>query len=206
MTVVQETKEYSDASAQHDIADHTSSILVQTDVPPQRSLASSETQTEADKAPLPQGVDEAVQASVPEASSSSAPIPVQPVPAESPPSYARLLEEEREKIGMAELAKWHPSGEPSDLQVSSDAVAEWHRVKAELGMSCLAIDHALENATVLGPRAEAEVPEVLAIKGPRRSLLSRDDFRFYFSVAVVVLGMFLLSSSKFTTFFYPLES
>lgn len=144
--------------------------------------------------PAPKVVEE-VPTPSPEPSTSSVPAPT--VPAEAPPSYARLLEEEREKIGLAELAKWHPSEDPSDVAVSSDAVAEWARVKAELGMSCLAIDRALENATVTGPRAVTKAPEALAIEQAKRPLFSRDDLTFYGAVALTVIGLFILSSCKF---------
>lgn len=176
-------------------------MTVQTDAMPERRLATAEIQTDVIEAPVPEEevVEELPESSPGASSSSPAPVATSSVPNEAPPSYARLLEEEREKIGLAELARWHPSGDSGDLNVSTDAVAEWARVKAELGMSCLAIDRAFESATVTGPRAVVKAPEIISSKQQKRTLFSRDDLMFYGGVAMTVIGLLLLSSRKFTT-------
>ena len=78
-----------------------------------------------------------------------------------PPCYTELMEEDREKIGMEELAKWHSgihSLEPVLNGISSDAVQEWSRVKEELGVTCTAIDEIVEKSEIHGPRATREYP------------------------------------------------
>ncbi len=85
-----------------------------------------------------------------------------PVPGPSqlpPPPYAHLLEEEREKIGMEELAKWHSgihSLKPVPNGISSDAVEEWSHVKEELGVTCTAIDEIVQKSETRGPRVNRE--------------------------------------------------
>jgi len=76
-------------------------------------------------------------------------------PVDAPPSYSRLVEEEIQKLELAELAKWHSgrdSTDPLPQGVSSDAVEEWKRLKSELGFSCLAIDEVVQKSQVTGPR------------------------------------------------------
>lgn len=157
--VVLITKEYADAETQHIHSDFTVTASSQTMPTERGQLVSVDAQTSAGVDLLPSTVTVSTQTeddtpdtldSQPTAGPSS-----QTIPAEEPPSYARLLEEERDKIGLAEVSKWHAglhstAGIPHG--VSIDALNEWDRLKVEVGFSCSVVDQVLANSDVRGPR------------------------------------------------------
>lgn len=132
-------RDYSHKAAQHDPSEYTTESGAQTlDAEPSTSHA-------ADASSSTAGPSKLVTANV----------GTTPSPADAPPSYSKLLEEEREKVGLAEVAKWHSGRETTEALpqgVSSDVIAEWKRVKEELGFSCLAIDEVIAKSEVTGPR------------------------------------------------------
>lgn len=131
-------RDYADASAQHDPSEYTAEASTQATFEVESSHAA-------------------------DASSSTAgPSTLGVTPVDPPPSYAKLEEEEREKIGLAEVAKWHSGHEGTDplpQGISSDVVAEWQRVKTELGFSCQAIDEVVAKSHVNGPRPGTVTPK-----------------------------------------------
>jgi hypothetical protein len=166
--VVHIVKEYADAETQHIYSDFVSHVSSQT-IPVVRpetvhSAVQVDPVDEVSRTTVTGSVqtDDEIKSSVhnhgPNSGSIAGPSTFHP---EAPPSYSRLLEEEREMIGLAGVSKWH-----SDLHstaglpqgISDDAMEEWERVKLEVGFTCSAIDQVLENSIVRGPRPPAKEP------------------------------------------------
>jgi hypothetical protein len=124
-------RDYTNASTQHNISEFTAEASAQT-------FESKASSSHAGASP-----------------STAGPSHSHLTPVDAPPSYSRLEEEESQKLGLAEVARWHSGRESTDplpQGISSDAVEEWKRLKSELGFSCLAIDEVVQKSQVNGPR------------------------------------------------------
>ncbi|KAF8329149.1 uncharacterized protein EI90DRAFT_3017385 [Cantharellus anzutake] len=172
-----EVKAYSEAFAQHTASDFALSESSQTEPEPVPVTQSIVIQTEAKKLPEAQAAQ-----------------PSEPSP--PPPSY-HLLEEEREKIGTEELARWHSgihSLDPLPGGISSDAVEEWNHVKDELGVTCRAIDEIVERSEVRGPRAVRERERVPA--EPEQSFFTGLRGSMGVLVGATIFGLIVFSTGR----------
>ncbi|KAF8342619.1 uncharacterized protein EI90DRAFT_3011139 [Cantharellus anzutake] len=174
---ITEVEAYSEASAQHTASDFALSESSQTEPEPVPVTQSVVIQTEAKKLPEAQAAQ-----------------PSEPSP--PPPSY-HLLEEEREKIGTEELARWHSgihSLDPLPGGISSDAVEEWNHVKDELGVTCRAIDEIVERSEVRGPRAVRERERVPA--EPEQSFFAGLRGSMGVLVGATIFGLIVFSTGR----------
>jgi hypothetical protein len=185
-------KEYADAETQHIYSDFVSEVFSQTIQVEKPLVVDSAVQVDE---PLRMFATASVQTDEVDKSLGSTHVThSQPVagpstrsvhPTDAPPSYS-LLEEERERIGLAEVSKWH-----SDLHstaglpqgISDDAMEEWERVKLEVGFTCSAIDQVLENSIIRGPRTIPTPPET--------HQTDRDDFLDAWTI-ITALGVLSL--------------
>lgn len=138
-------RDYTDTSTQHDISEFTAEASAQT------------LEFEASSSP------------VVASPSTAGPSHSYLTPVDAPPSYSRLLEEEAQRLGLAEVAKWHSgrqSTDPVPQGISSDAVEDWKRLKSELGFSCLAIEEVVQKSRVTGPRSGSANTRESAISSP----------------------------------------
>jgi hypothetical protein len=178
----EESKDYSDASIQHDPL--TDTFAVQTDPKPHPIVSSLSVQTE-DAEPIatrPAMCEMEIQTDHEEleasgsgtvadeslASSSSTIIPTTPKAHQShidlPPAYSQVTSVDQDglakRVADETLRKWHPGLElplkaiPGG--VSEDAIADWKALKAELGVECTAIDRIVEESARTGLPRESK--------------------------------------------------
>jgi len=165
-------------------------FAAQTDEPPRPASplrSSIEIQTdEPEPAPAPVQPVEAIEPPAPStsrhlldddedlASSTTTVRPVSPDP-DDLPSYARLEEDSKEKVGLAVLAKWHPhmrSTAPLPNGISREAVEGWETLKTEIGFECMAIEKVVQGSQVReDPPPVTEVVKAIDVpRDPRRWL------------------------------------
>lgn len=241
------TREYIDASTQHEFPPNTSIATVQTEsepvpvvetisiqtdevVPPVIDVTELGTQTEEPPRPAsPIRLTAEIQTDAPIEEAPPSPEPstsrtihgdliddedlasstttVRPLSpsSEDLPSYVRLEDEQKEKIGLAVLAKWHPgmrSTAPLPNGVSREAVEGWETLKTELGFECMAIDKVVQGSTVREPEPQ-EAPAPVAAVAKAKELSKR---RWMPSLTLTlgicgVCAMVLALSARRSTFF-----
>ncbi|KAI0090985.1 hypothetical protein BDY19DRAFT_984049 [Irpex rosettiformis] len=166
---IEDTKTYSDAEIQHDLATGTfatqtepesvASSSIQTDL----SMMSTEIQTDA----METQTEESELASL--ASSSSTIVPATPKADhvhDSPPTYGQVIGHDHDELATRvadeTLKKWHPGLKPPIKAlsggISEDTITDWKTIKEELGIECTVIDRIVEDSPRTGLTRDGKTP------------------------------------------------